>query len=235
MPPGGVIEPVDVSGDGVFGLLAGLPGDRPDQLRPDDLEERLDHCIVVAAPAPAHRDLDAAFAQQGLIVDRAVLRPAIGMVNQPWCMVASHQSTAQGLHRKIALQALTRGPANDAPREEVEDDSEVGSALCRPDVGDVRPPLLVRAIRREALSQRFGAIGQACSLSVMRLERRVGPGDQLVLAHQPCRAMSPDLMALVNEISVHALAAIGVVRQRKGRANMGPDRPCPARQRNRSG
>lgn len=30
-PPDGYIEPVDLSGDGVFGLLAGLPGDRPDQ------------------------------------------------------------------------------------------------------------------------------------------------------------------------------------------------------------
>ena len=39
MPPDGVIEPVDVSGDGVFGLLPGLPGDRPDQLRLDGLEE----------------------------------------------------------------------------------------------------------------------------------------------------------------------------------------------------
>lgn len=109
MPPDGVTEPVVVSGDGVFGLLAGLPGDRPDQLRLDGLEERLGHCIVVAVPATAHRDLDAAFAKQGLIVDRAVLRPAIGMVNQPWCRVASHQNTAQGLHRKIAPQAVTRG------------------------------------------------------------------------------------------------------------------------------
>jgi hypothetical protein len=36
MPPDGILEPVDVSGDGVFfGLLAGLPGDRPDQLQLD--------------------------------------------------------------------------------------------------------------------------------------------------------------------------------------------------------
>ena len=33
--------------------------------------------------------------------------------------------------------------------------------------------------------------------------------------------MSTDLMALVDEVSVHARAAIGAVRQRKGRANMG--------------
>jgi hypothetical protein len=39
MPSDGVIEPVDISCDGVFGLLAGLPGDRPDQFRLDGLEE----------------------------------------------------------------------------------------------------------------------------------------------------------------------------------------------------
>jgi hypothetical protein len=42
MPPDRVIEPVDVSGDGVFGLLAGLPSDRPDQFRLDGLEELTD-------------------------------------------------------------------------------------------------------------------------------------------------------------------------------------------------
>lgn len=39
MPPDGVIEPVDTSGDGVFGLLAGLPSDCSDQLRLDGLED----------------------------------------------------------------------------------------------------------------------------------------------------------------------------------------------------
>ena len=35
------MEPVDVSGGGVFGLGAGLPCGRPDQFRLDGLEERL--------------------------------------------------------------------------------------------------------------------------------------------------------------------------------------------------
>jgi hypothetical protein len=89
MPPDGVMEPVDVSCDGVFSLLAGLPGDRPDQLRlccdlivlkmkwvnatgPSE-PATLSHRVVVAVPAPAHRDQDATFAEQGLIVHRAVL------------------------------------------------------------------------------------------------------------------------------------------------------------------
>ena len=51
MAPDGVIEPVDVSGDGVFGLLAGLPGGGSDELRLDGLEEGFHHRVVVAVPA----------------------------------------------------------------------------------------------------------------------------------------------------------------------------------------
>jgi hypothetical protein len=70
------MEPVDVSGDGVFGLLAGLQCDWPDQFRLDGFEEAeedqktvrrtvfptQDHRVAVSVPAPAHQDQDAAFA-----------------------------------------------------------------------------------------------------------------------------------------------------------------------------
>lgn len=60
-------------------------------------------------------DQDAAFAEQRLIVDRAVLRSAVGMMDQHRCRVASHQSTAQGFDREIALQTITRGPTDVEP------------------------------------------------------------------------------------------------------------------------
>jgi len=44
MPPDGVMELFYVSGDGVPGLLARLPGHRPDQLDLDGLEE----CLTIA-------------------------------------------------------------------------------------------------------------------------------------------------------------------------------------------
>ena len=82
MSPDGVIEPVDVSGDGVFSLLAGLPGDRPDQLGLDGLEEGFHHRVVVAVPAPAHRYQDTPFSEFGLIVDGAVLATAVAVMHQ---------------------------------------------------------------------------------------------------------------------------------------------------------
>jgi hypothetical protein len=87
------------------------------------------------------------------------LRSAVGMVNQFRPGVASHQSTAQSFDRKIAFQAITRRPADDAARAEVRDESEVEPAFFRPDVGDVRPPFPVRTIRREVLRNQVGRDG----------------------------------------------------------------------------
>ena len=156
------------------------------------------------------------------------------MMDQPRRGVASHQSPAERLDGKVALQAVTRGPADDPSREEVEHDGEVEPALRRPDVGDIGPPLLVRAVRREVLRHEIGRLRGSESDPGDRFpERRPGmftvgrafeapllPRDQPVLAHQPRRAMPHDLMALVDELAVHARAAIGAVRQGEGGADM---------------
>ena len=134
--------------------------------------------------------------------------------------VASHKSTAQGFDGEVALQTITRGPADDATREEVQNDGEVEPALRRPDAGDVGPPLPVRAIRREVLRHEIGRNGPGVLAVRRALEAPLLTRDQPVLAHQPRCAMPPDLMALVDEVAVHARAAIGAVRQREGRADM---------------
>lgn len=61
-----------------------------------------DYRVVVEAPMLTHRDQDVAFTEQRLIVDRAVLRSVVGMMNQPRRGVASHKCTAQGFDREIA-------------------------------------------------------------------------------------------------------------------------------------
>lgn len=55
---------------------------------------------------PARRGQDAAFAGQGLTVHKAVLRPAVGMVNQSRSGASSQTSAAQGFDREVALQAI---------------------------------------------------------------------------------------------------------------------------------
>lgn len=98
-----------------FGLLTGLPGDRPDQLHLDDLYQRLGHRVFIAVPALAHRDRDPPVSEQGLIVDRAALRSAAGMMNQPWRGVPTHQSMVQRFNCKVSLQAITHSPTEREP------------------------------------------------------------------------------------------------------------------------
>lgn len=139
-------------------------------------------------------DQGAASAEQRLIADRAVLRSAVGMVNQP-----------------------RRGAA----REEVQDDSEGEPAPWRPDVGDVRPPLPVRAIRREVLRHQVRGDGPGMFAVRHALEAPLLPRDQRGLAHQPRRAMAPDISwPFIDEIAMHPRAAAGAVRQGEGRPDM---------------
>ena len=80
VPPDRIVEPVDVSSHRVLGLAAGLPGDRPDQLGLDGLEERLDHSVVVAVALSTHRDQQVMFSQHRLIVDGAILAAAVALM-----------------------------------------------------------------------------------------------------------------------------------------------------------
>lgn len=47
------------------------------------------------------------------------------------------------------------------------------------------------------------------------------PRDQLVLGHQPRRAMPPDRLAPIGKVAGHAWASLGVVPRRDGRPNRG--------------
>ena len=82
-PPDRVKEPVDASGGGAFGLLACLPGSRPNQFVLDGLGELLDHLVVVAVSLAAHREQNTVLSELGLVVDRAILLSAVEMTEQP--------------------------------------------------------------------------------------------------------------------------------------------------------
>jgi hypothetical protein len=64
------------------------------------------HQVVAAVPAPACRNLEAAFAEQGLTIHRAAVRPAAGMVNQSRNAVSSHMGAAQRFGHEVLLPHL---------------------------------------------------------------------------------------------------------------------------------
>ena len=81
MAPDGIVEPVDIAANSLVGLLAGVEDSPPDELGFQGLEERLDHGVVVAIPLAGHRDQDGVLVEFGLIVDRAILAAAVGMMD----------------------------------------------------------------------------------------------------------------------------------------------------------
>jgi hypothetical protein len=78
------------------------------------------------------------------------------------------------------------------------------------------PPFPVRAVRREVLCHRIGRHRPGVLTVRRALEAMFLPRDPLVLALQSRRAAMPGLVPFIDEVAVHARAATGAVRRRKG-------------------
>ena len=81
MPSTRVVVAVDVFENCHLGLSSCLPCIAPDQFRFDGFEEGLDGCVIITISFSVHRHLEAMLTQDFLIVMRAVLRPAIRVVD----------------------------------------------------------------------------------------------------------------------------------------------------------
>ena len=217
MAPNGVVEAVDVAGNVACRVGAGEEGGSPDQLGFQRLEERLDHGVVVTVALARHRDADAVAAQLGLVIDRAVLAAAIGMVDQPLGRTPHGESGLQGSDRQPAVQAVADRPADDPPREQVDDDGEIDPALPCPHVGDVDAPLLVRAAGSKVLVDDVGGHWPAVLAVGGALEAALLARPEIVVAHQPRGSSPANGEAVVLQLARHPRAAIGAVRQRERR------------------
>ena len=68
----------------------------------------------------------------------------------------------QGSDRQVALHPTADGPADDAPRMQIKDDSQIQPAFPRPDIADVTGPFLVWAISSKVPVQQVG-----CDIELM--------------------------------------------------------------------
>lgn len=161
------------------------------------------------------------FSKLGLVIDRAILTAVIAVMNQAGRRVAVRHGAPQSLDGEVALQPVICCPADDAPRVEVEHDCKVEPALCRPDVGDVSTPFSVRLFGLEVLGDQVWRNWPGALAIRGSLEPPFLPCHEAVLAHQPCRAVTPDLMAFIDPVAMHPQTAIGAVRQGEHRANVG--------------
>ena len=203
-----VVEAVDVFEEGDFDLATGLPVATPDEFGLQRLEEAFDGGIVVTVAFPTHRHLEPVLAQQLLIVVGTILRPAIGVMNAAWWWPSDRDGHVQRPQGKILLHAVADGPANDAPREKVNDHGQIDPTFPCPDISDVARPLLVRPARGKVLLQEIRrdvegviAVGGALELSA---------ADDLdaILAHKSPDTALADADAQLIQLLGHAWSAV---------------------------
>jgi hypothetical protein len=90
----------------------------------------------------------------------------------------------QCVEDKLRCHGVTHRPADDAPREQVDDGSDVQPALGGPDIGEVGDPHLVRRVGGELAIEHVA--GDDRSIAVVLWEP-APPRSRLqrLLAHQP--------------------------------------------------
>ena len=144
---------------------------------------------------------------------RTVLAAAVAMENAaPW-RGSERNGHFQRADRQIAFQAITDGPADDAPGVKVQDHRQIEPALPGPDVADVTRPFLIGLIGSEiALKQVWGDVERVIAVR-RRLEFTCSFNDNSILAHQPTDAPVPNVDTNFLQLFGHSRAAVAAQAQ----------------------
>jgi len=123
-------------------------------------EEAFHDGVVPAVPSAAEAAFDAMVAECPLVVVTGVLRPAVRMLEQAGLWQPLADRHRQCRQYDVGVQARLDGPADDAPREEVDDNGQVQPALVRSYVGDVASPDAIgaRDVERPVEGVRHGNV-----------------------------------------------------------------------------
>src|ERR671911_914744 len=141
-------------------------------------------------------------------------------MGQPLTGSSDRQSLAQRLERQFLVQPVADRPANHPSGKQIEHNGQVQPALTRPDVRDIRVPILVRTVCREVLLEQVGRDREGVMAVGGAFEAVLLPGLETILAHQPGGAASPDRQALVLQLAGHAWTSVGPIREGEGRADV---------------
>src|SRR6202171_3817789 len=146
----------------------------------------------------------------GLIVDRAILAAAVGMVDQPGQRTPRQKRSSESSQGQIPMQTITKRPADDTAGgevddgrhadsrrqttttrppddtagEEVDDDGQIQPSFAGPDIGDVCSPLLVRPLGREVLIDDVRRDRPGMMTVGGAFEPPLLPGAEAILTHQ---------------------------------------------------
>ncbi len=113
------------------------------------LEEAFCDRVVMTVPTAAHAGLQVVPGQEQLPLAAGELRSLIGMDHHHCLRFAPPDGRKLGLQRQVGRHAGLCGPADHAPREEINHNCQIKPALMGLDIGDVCHPDLVGPINCE--------------------------------------------------------------------------------------
>ena len=182
-------------------------------------EERFGNRIVPAVALSTHAGFEVVRAAEASPRATAELRTLIGVdEGAPWPAVTHRRE--HGIEDQLAVERGSRGPADDLPREQVQNYREIEPALPCPDVRDVGDPSRVWPRHGELPLEDIGDQGRRLA-NVLAPGAIAVQGAQVVLAHQPLDAMLAAGFSRFAQIEKDARRALDPVARSKRR----PDQP----------
>ena len=134
------------------------PAPRPRNRRPgkfgsEQVEEGLRYGVVPAVALAAHALDEAPLPDPSGEVAAGVLDTTVGVDDQPSRRVSACDGSLQCLQRDGVIERTTQGPADDAPRKQVDENHQIQPSTTDAQVGQITDPHLVRPLGGEIALQ----------------------------------------------------------------------------------
>jgi hypothetical protein len=140
-----------------------------------------------------------------------------------WWRPSDRDGHFQRPQGKILLHAVADGPADDSPREKVNDHSQIYPAFPRPYIGDVTSPLLVRPACSEVLLQEIRRDVEGVVTVSGAFELPAADNLDAILAHKSPDTALSDTNAELIQLLGHPWSAVAAKAQPVLVANVGQE------------
>lgn len=143
MEPGAIVKRLDVVEDGGAGFGAGGEAAAVDGLVFQTAPKRFDEGVIVAVAPPAHRGDEAVRGKSLPIQGAGKLGAAVGVHDEIRLGPALCDRHPEGFDSERGVQAFMHGPANDAPRINIQQRHDIQPALAGQHRSGIGHPNLV--------------------------------------------------------------------------------------------
>ncbi len=223
MTSSAIVEHFDIVEQVGLGILPGRVDAVPHSLLLETAEERLRGGVVIAVPPPAHARLQPVGAAESGPVVAVVLRPLIGVDDDPAGGPALPDRHEDRVKHQVALERGLHRPPYHHARVQVDDDGEIEESLVSADVGDVTNPGMIGIRRQEILREQVRRRRCRPTRSKARL-LAADVGCHAVLPHDPRHAMLSAGLAGLAQVPVNPRAAVRHVARLTRQADQ-PEKP----------